>query len=77
MSELWKDLSAELRKQIEEYSPEVELKDIGSVLEAGDGIARVSGLADVRSQELVQFENGVMGIAFNLETDDVGRKYTG
>lgn len=72
MSEMMESLSSELKKQIEEFSPEVKLRDVGSVLEAGDGIARVSGLADVRSQELVQFANGVMGIAFNLEQDDVG-----
>jgi F-type H+-transporting ATPase subunit alpha len=72
MSELLENLSAELQKQIEEYQPELELKDVGSVIEDGDGIARVSGLTDVDSQELVQFENGVMGIAFNLERDDVG-----
>jgi len=72
MTELWKNLSAELQKQIEEYSPEVELKDIGSVLEAGDGIARITGLTNISSQELVQFENGVMGIAFNLERENVG-----
>ena len=72
MSELWRNLSAELQKQIEDYAPEVELKDVGSVLEAGDGIARISGLTDISSQELIQFENGVMGIAFNLERDDIG-----
>jgi len=72
MTELLENLSADLQKQIEEYKPEVELKDVGSVIEAGDGIARVSGLADVDSQELVQFENGVMGIAFNLERNDIG-----
>jgi len=48
------------------------IADIGVVLEAGDGIARASGLANVRSQELVQFANGVMGIAFNLEKESVG-----
>ena len=72
MSEMVESLSSELKKQIEDYSPEVELRDVGNVLEAGDGIARVSGLSDVRSQELVQFENGVMGIAFNLEHEAVG-----
>ena len=72
MSEMMKSLSSELVKQIEAYTPETELKDVGSVLEAGDGIARIAGLADVRSQELVQFENGIMGIAFSLERDDVG-----
>lgn len=72
MSDLVKKLSSDLQKQIEEYSPDVELKDVGSVIEAGDGIARVSGLSRVRAQELVQFANGVMGIAFNLERDSVG-----
>src|SRR3990172_8635839 len=73
MSEdLVSSLSSELRQQIESFSPTIELRDIGNVLEAGDGIARVSGLADVRSQELVRFANDVMGIAFNLESDSVG-----
>jgi F-type H+-transporting ATPase subunit alpha len=72
MSDYLKDLSAQLQDQIESYSPEVELKDVGTVLEAGDGIARVSGLTRVESQELVQFADGTMGIAFNLERDAVG-----
>ncbi|MBM3120860.1 MAG: F0F1 ATP synthase subunit alpha [Chloroflexi bacterium] len=72
MTDSLQNLSAELRRQIEGFTPTVEVKDIGTVLEAGDGIARVSGLADVRSQELVRFANGVMGIAFSLETDSVG-----
>jgi F-type H+-transporting ATPase subunit alpha len=72
MSDLLKSLSSDLKAQIEAFTPEIELKELGLVLEAGDGIARVSGLAGVRSQELVQFANGVMGIAFNLEADAVG-----
>jgi F-type H+-transporting ATPase subunit alpha len=72
MSDMIGDFSSELRQKIEEFETEITLKDIGTVLEAGDGIARVSGLADVRSQELVRFENGVLGIAFNLETDSIG-----
>jgi len=72
MTDPLQNLSSELRRQIEAFSPVVEIKNVGTVLEAGDGIARVSGLADVRSQELVQFANGVMGIAFNLEADAVG-----
>jgi F-type H+-transporting ATPase subunit alpha len=72
MSEMMESLSSELRKQIDAYQPEVGFKDVGNVLEAGDGIARASGLSDVSSQELVQFENGVMGIAFNLEQEEVG-----
>jgi F-type H+-transporting ATPase subunit alpha len=77
MSDLVSSLSSELRRQIDSFSPEVELKNVGSVLEAGDGIAKISGLADVTSQELVQFANGVMGIAFNLEKDSVGVIVTG
>jgi len=72
MSDFIKDISASLQKQIEDYKPDIALSDIGTVFEAGDGIARAHGLKDVQSQELVQFENGVMGIAFNLEADNVG-----
>jgi len=72
MSDMIGDLSSELRQKIEEFETEVNFKDVGTVLEAGDGIARVSGLADVHSQELVRFENGVLGIAFNLEADSIG-----
>jgi len=72
MSDLIKQITSDFQKQIEEYEPEVGISDIGTVLEAGDGTARVAGLANVRSQELVQFANGVMGTAFNLEKDSVG-----
>ena len=72
MANLIDQITSDLQKQIESFEPKVGFSDIGSVLEAGDGIARVSGLANVKSQELVQFANGVMGIAFNLEKDAVG-----
>ncbi len=72
MSDLIKQITTDLQQQIDSFQPELEVRDIGTVLEAGDGIARASGLSEVRSQELVQFENGVMGIAFNLERDSVG-----
>jgi F-type H+-transporting ATPase subunit alpha len=72
MSDLIKDISTSLQKQIEDYTPEMEFSDVGTVFEAGDGIALAHGLSQVQSQELVQFENGVMGIAFNLEVDSVG-----
>jgi len=72
MSDLIKQITADLQKQIEAFEPELEIRDIGTVIEAGDGIARASGLSDVKSQELIQFENGVIGIAFNLEKADVG-----
>lgn len=72
MTDQINNITADLQKQIDAYKPSVEISDIGSVIEAGDGIARVDGLAAVRAQELVQFANGVMGIAFNLEHDSVG-----
>jgi len=72
MSDLIKQITSDFQKQIDDFQPEVGISDIGTVLEAGDGIARVAGLANVRSQELVQFANGVMGTAFNLEKDSVG-----
>ena len=72
MSDLIKQITGDLQKQIEGFKPDFNIKDIGVVVEAGDGIARVHGLANVRSQELVQFSNGVMGTAFNLEKDSVG-----
>ena len=72
MSDLTKQITDELRIRIDAFQPEYEVRDIGKVVEAGDGIARVDGLASVRSQELVEFANGVFGIAFSLERDSVG-----
>lgn len=64
MSDLVKQITSELQNQINEFEHEVSVSDVGSVTEAGDGIARVSGLDEVKAQELVKFQNGVMGIAF-------------
>jgi F-type H+-transporting ATPase subunit alpha len=72
MSDLINQITSSLQQQIDAYQPSMDIRDVGQVLSAGDGIARVKGLADVRSQELVQFANGVLGIAFNLEKDNVG-----
>ncbi|MFH1909316.1 MAG: F0F1 ATP synthase subunit alpha [Chloroflexota bacterium] len=72
MTDLIKLITSELKQQIDSYTPEIGISDVGTVTEAGDGIARVSGLGNVKSQELVQFQNGVMGIAFNLERASVG-----
>ena len=72
MSDLIKQITGDLQNQIDAFEPEVGISDVGTVTEAGDGIARVQGLANVQAQELVQFQNGVMGIAFNLEEDNVG-----
>jgi F-type H+-transporting ATPase subunit alpha len=72
MTDLIRQITAELQQQIDTFKPEFEIRDVGTVVEAGDGIARVHGLGDVRAQELVQFDNGVLGIAFNLESQQVG-----
>jgi F-type H+-transporting ATPase subunit alpha len=72
MTDLIKQITEDLQRQIEGFEPELNISDIGTVVEAGDGIARVHGLANVRAQELVQFGNGVMGTAFNLEKNSVG-----
>ena len=72
MTGLIEQITSDFQKQIDAFKPEISVSDIGTVLEAGDGIARVEGLANIKSQELVQFANGVIGIAFNLERDSVG-----
>jgi F-type H+-transporting ATPase subunit alpha len=66
------EISAILRQQLSGISTTAELEEVGSVLQIGDGIARVYGLGNVRAGELVQFENGTQGIALNLEEDNVG-----
>ncbi len=71
-TDISKDLAQQLKAQIDQFKPVVTVSGIGEVLEVGDGIARVAGLAQVRSQELVEFENGAIGIAFNLAEDEVG-----
>jgi F-type H+-transporting ATPase subunit alpha len=72
MTDLIEQITSDFQKQIDAFEPEVSVSDIGTVVEAGDGIARVQGLAKIKSQELVQFANGVIGIAFNLEQSSVG-----
>lgn len=72
MSDFVKELTLSLQKQIESFSPQIQAQDVGTVREAGDGIARAAGLGAVRAQELVQFADGTMGVAFNLERDSVG-----
>jgi F-type H+-transporting ATPase subunit alpha len=66
------DITTRIRREIESFEAPLKTVDVGYVLEVGDGIARVSGLSDVRASEMVQFENGTLGIAFNLERDQVG-----
>jgi F-type H+-transporting ATPase subunit alpha len=66
------EISAILRSRIEQYDVETELAEVGTVLQVGDGIARVYGLENAASSEMLEFEHGVTGLAFNLEEDNVG-----
>jgi F-type H+-transporting ATPase subunit alpha len=66
------EISAILRQQLGNFNASVELEEVGTVLQVGDGIARVYGLNNVRAGELVEFSNGVKAIALNLEEDNVG-----
>jgi F-type H+-transporting ATPase subunit alpha len=66
------EISAILRQQLSNFNASSDLEEVGSVLQVGDGIARVYGLNNVRSGELVEFETGVQAIALNLEEDNVG-----
>jgi F-type H+-transporting ATPase subunit alpha len=66
------EISAILKQQIEDYDKSVSVSNVGTVLQIGDGIARVYGLQQVMAGELVEFEDGTEGIALNLEDDNVG-----
>jgi F-type H+-transporting ATPase subunit alpha len=66
------EISAILRQQLGNFNSSAELEEVGTVLQVGDGIARIYGLNGVRSGELVEFESGVRAIALNLEEDNVG-----
>lgn len=72
MTDFINQFTEDLQKQIEAYQPGAEVSSVGKVLQSGDGIAQVDGLSDIRSQELVLFENGTLGTAFNLEEESVG-----
>ena len=66
------EISSIIREQIEQYDQDVKVDNIGTVLQVGDGIARVYGLDQVMSGELLEFEDKTIGIALNLENDNVG-----
>ncbi len=66
------DISAAIRKNLEGFSPDVELTQVGRVIEVGDGIARVSGLPDAAVNELLEFESGLLGLALNLDEESIG-----
>ena len=66
------EVSEVLKKQLEGLKTTEELEEVGSVLQVGDGIARIYGLTNVQSNELIEFENGVVGMVLNLEEDNIG-----
>lgn len=66
------EISAILRQQLSGAKTEAELEEVGTVLQVGDGIARIYGLTKVQAGELIQFENGVQAVVLNLEEDNVG-----
>ncbi len=68
------EITSVIQREIEQFQAEVTRSEVGRVLEVGDGIARVYGLSGVMTGEMVAFENGVKGLAFNLE-EIVGRRH--
>jgi F-type H+-transporting ATPase subunit alpha len=66
------EVSAILKQQLEGFKSAAELEEVGTVLQVGDGIARIYGLSNVESNEMIEFENGMKGIVLNLEEDNVG-----
>src|SRR3989339_1855738 len=68
---------AQLKKRIEDFKAEATVEKVGTVVEVGDGIARIAGLSECMSQEMIEFENGEFGVALNLEEDTVGAMILG
>ncbi len=66
------EISAILKKEIENFGTEAEVSEVGQVLSVGDGVARVYGLDKIQAGEMVEFPGGVRGMALNLESDNVG-----
>ena len=66
------DIASIIKQQIKQFGDDLKVEQTGTVTEAGDGVARVQGLSNVKANEIVQFENDVFGLALNLEEDTVG-----
>ena len=66
------EITSILKQRIEDFDVETDLAEVGTVLQVGDGIARVYGLENAVALEMLEFEHGVTGLAFNLEEDNVG-----
>jgi len=66
------EVSSVIKKELEKYETKLEMESVGTVLQVGDGIARIWGLEDVQMSELIQFPGDIMGLVLNLEEDNVG-----
>lgn len=66
------EISSVIKKQIKNYTAKLDVSEVGTVIQVGDGIARIYGLSNAMSGELLEFENGVFGMALNLEEDNIG-----
>src|ERR1700690_911129 len=66
------EITSILRQRIEQYDVATDLAEVGTVLQVGDGIARIYGLENAVAMEMLELEHGVVGLVFNLEEDDVG-----
>ena len=66
------EISKMIKQQIESYSSRLDFSEVGAVIQIGDGIARVSGLDSAMSGELLEFPNGIYGMALNLDEDSIG-----
>ncbi len=66
------EIASVIQQEIQQFESQIDVRDVGRVLEVGDGIARVYGLSGVMAQEMVEFSNGTIGLAFNLEENSVG-----
>ncbi len=66
------EIASVIQKEIETFESQMDVREVGTVLEVGDGIARVYGLSGVMAGEMVQFPSGAIGLAFNLEENSVG-----
>src|SRR5271155_4129310 len=66
------EITSVLKQEIASYEKDLKINEVGTVIEVGDGIARIYGLKNAMAGELLEFENGVMGQVFNLEEDSIG-----
>ncbi|HEY0009254.1 MAG TPA: F0F1 ATP synthase subunit alpha, partial [Tepidisphaeraceae bacterium] len=66
------EITSVLKREIEGYEQKLQVSDVGTVIEVGDGIARIFGLRNAMAGELLEFQNGAMGQVFNLEEDSIG-----